>query len=523
MRNPPWHRASCRLAVVALALAMALAGPPTAAAGMARAAGGDGAAAEATAAATPAHSPAGDAAAGAQQDLLDRHARRIDDLRRTAEMLLGPLPAVAATPFFGLAALSAAGLAARSETVQAARHPWVRAFRDNALIRESQRYASWPLLLTFLALALITFLANSGKVRGVAGKLLRVIEDSSSTLIYFALSVGALKLAAAAPAATAAAGASGAGAATATARTLAAVHMGAVHMGFVDGSIATLIALGLSIGLAAMMVTRYACDVLIWLIPVPFIDFGFEALKKLLTVGFLCLYLFAPGAAAALAFVLLLPALAIAPWALRVLGFAFHVLLRPGLAWLLPALRPQILDPHLVAHYGTDPVARRAAADLLAAPPAQRAPASQTQIAGVVLAADAIALQVARLPRRTHGCLLRTPQGVYFVTVSPFGRRRAWPLLPAASAAAAAGAAAAATESPTAAAAGAGPAAAGGSLSLASALLWTELRAVAPDGTVLGRVALPRSLDRARLAALLGAAGDPQPPRQPLPATVQLA
>ncbi len=519
MRNPPWHRAFCRPAALALVLAIALAGPPAAAAGMARAAGGDGTAAAGAVAATPAGAPAGDTAAGAQQDLLDRHARRIDDLRRTAEMLLGPLPAVAATPFFGLAALSAAGLAARSETVQAARHPWVRAFRDNALIRESQRYASWPLLLTFLALALITFLANSGKVRGVAGKLLRVIEDSSSTLIYFALSVGALKVAAAAPAATAAAGASGAEAPTATAGTLAAVHTAAVHMGFVDGSIATLIALGLSIGLAAMMVTRYACDVLIWLIPVPFIDFGFEAVKKLLTVGFLCLYLFAPGAAAVLAFLLLLPALAIAPWALRVLSFAFHVLLRPGLAWLLPALRPQILDPHLVAHYGTDPAARRAAADLLAAPLAQRAPASQTQIAGVVVAADAIALQVARLPRRTHGCLLRTPQGISFVTVSPFGRRRAWPLL-AAPAAAAAGVA---TGSPAAAATGAGPGAAGGSLSLSSALLWTELRAAAPDGTVLGRVALPRSLDRARLAALLGAAGDPQPPHQPLPATVQLA
>jgi hypothetical protein len=310
-------------------------------------------------------------------------------------------------------------------------------------------------------------------VRGVVGKLLRVVEDSSSALVYFALSLGALHLAAPP------------GAGTAAAPQVAVA-------GWLGGPADTVVALGLALGLAAMMVCRYAFDVLIWLVPIPFVDFAFETTKKILTVGFLCLYFFSPLAAAALAFLLLVPAIALSPWALRIVRFAFHVLLRPALAWLVPELRPQLLDARLVARYAGAPGARSAASTLPAPPPDAPAnalaPDAATATAGsagegggVALAADAVALSLRGLPRRTHGALLRTADGVVFVTRTAFGRRRSWPLP--------------------------GPREIGGRLSLVRALLWTEVRVVAVDGTVTSRVALPRSLDFDRLCALLGATG----------------
>jgi hypothetical protein len=400
--------------------------------------------------------------AGSAADLLEAHSRRVDDIRRNAEAVLGPLPAMASTPFFALAALSAAGLAAKSDLLRGSANPWVRAFCSNALIRESQRYSTWPVFLTLLGLALVGYVANSGKVRGIGGKLLRVIEDSSSVLIYSALSLGALEIVAT-PARTSA----------------------AVHMGILDSGAHAAIAVGLAMGLAAMMVARYAFDVLIWLVPIPFIDFMFETTKKLLTLGFLFLYLVAPAAAAVIALILVAIALLIAPWALRILGFSFRVLADPLLARLLPASRPRILDPYLVARHAPEHAVRLAAVAALE-PAGVQEGREPTEIGGVLVAAKAVALALDGLPRRSRGVLLATSQGVFFARTSVFGRRRTWPL--------------------------AGPAAPGVTPpSLVRALLWIELRTATAGSGGSGpdtRIALPRSLDFARLGLLLGAAAN---------------
>lgn len=401
-----------------------------------------------------------DDGAGSAAALLAEHSRRLDDLRRNAEAVIGPLPALASTPFFALAALSAAGLAARSEALRGSANPWARAFCNNALIREAQRYSSWPVLLTLLGLALVGYVANSGKIRGIGGKVLRVIEDSSSVIVYSALSLGALELAS--PARTAA----------------------VAHMGILDGAAHAAVAVGMATGLAAMMVARYAFDVLIWLVPVPFIDFLFETAKKLLTLGFLVLYLVAPAAAAVISLVLLAIALLIAPWALRILGFSFRVLVEPLLARLSPALRPRLLDPHLVARHAPERSVRLAAVAALEQAGARERQEEREprEIGGVVIAARAVALALEGLPRRSPGVLLATDRGLFFARTSAFGRRRTWPL---------AGPAAPSAAPPT----------------LVQALLWTELRmAAAGGGSGCGtRIALPRTLDFARLRLLLGA------------------
>jgi len=203
-------------------------------------------------------------------------------------------------------------------------------------------------------------------------------------------------------------------------------------MGFAQASWEVLTTCGLAIGLAAMMISRYALDFLIWLVPVPFIDFCFETLKKLLAVGFILLYVFAPGAAAVLALLLAAGALFASRWALRLLGFAFHIVLRPWIARLDPAFAPRLVEPRLAGSRrpglgqpgsgrpGSRPAGRPAGE--------QRRPAAGDPESGAApppeLATWAVALAVPGLPKRQGGTLVRDTDGIAFVSRSRFGRRR---------------------------------------------------------------------------------------------------
>jgi len=183
-----------------------------------------------------------------------------------------------------------------------------------------------------------------------------------------------------------------------------------------------------------MMTVRFAFDVLIWLSPFPFVDFGFETLKKLLSLGFLAIYFASPVAASVLGILVLLPALFLYGWALRVLSFTFRIVLRPLLEKLFSAPRPEIQDEVDV-------------------------PVSALTLRGV--------------RRRAPGTLLRTAEGVTFVSFSPLRHRRI---------------------------------VLADRLVLARTLLWLELRAIHPDGR-MERIALPPTYapDFERLRTLLGA------------------
>lgn len=367
---------------------------------------------------------------------LVRQAASVAQITQTVQDVVGPMPAIAGTPFFGLALLSGAALASDSDWVAQSKHPWVQAFRDNALIAESRRYSSWPLFLSLLALAAVLYLANTGKIRGAVGKLLRTAEDSSVFVTYTLLAVATLV----GVGAEATIGASGASAPAPVAA-----------IGAMPAS--ALIGLGVAVGMALMMVVRYACDVMIWLIPVPFIDFLFETAKKVITLGFLALYFWSPVAAATLSLGVVLIAFLLYGWATRMLHFSYGIVLRPWWDRLAGFPDPQLVNARL---------ARRVVGD---AEP-------------VELAAPAAVLALRGFPKRRSGILLKTGSGLSFATAPWFRppRRAALP-------------------------------APGQRLVLYRTLLWLELRILDQNGKVTGRIALSRTfvphLDRLR--QLLGA------------------
>ena len=357
---------------------------------------------------------------------VERHAVAVVTAGHVIQQVIGPLPAIAGTPFLGLAVLSGAALLSDTDLVRTSESPVLRGFHDNALIAEARRYATPGLFLCLMGLSLLTYLTNSGKIRGAVGKLLRVGEDSSVLITYALLAAVTL-----------------AGRGTAPPPKVA-------ELGVVGWPSGVLVSLGLAAGLSVLMTVRFAFDVLIWLSPFPMVDFSFETLKKVVSLGFFALYFVSPVAAAVVALVLLIPAIFIYGWAMRILAFVFRIVLRPLLSRLFSGLRPQIVDESLRRR-----VAPREAETEVAVP--------------------AATLTVGGLRRREPGAVIRTAEGVFFVTVSRLQRRRRIAL-------------------------------SGRRLILARALLWLELRAVGPDGQ-MDRIALPRTYapDFERLRLLLGA------------------
>jgi hypothetical protein len=357
-----------------------------------------------------------------------QHAVEVVSVGHVLQQVFGPMPAVAGTPFLGLAILSGAALLSDTDAVRNSDSPFIRGFHDNALLAQARHYSTLPLFLSLLGLALLTYMANSGKLRGAVGKLLRAAEDSSVLVTYGLLALVTLL---------------GATHGTAPAPRVAVMGVWSVPSD-------VLLSIGMALALGVMMTVRYAFDVLIWLSPFPLVDFGFETLKKLISLGFMALYFLSPAAAAATGLLVLLPAIFLYGWALRILSFAFRIVLRPVIVGLVPSLRPQIVETGL----------------------SRLAPRGETP----TLAIPADALTVRGLRRREAGAVLVTPAGVSFVTTGLLRRRRRIDLT-------------------------------GRRLELGRALLWLELRATAADGQT-DRIALPKtySPDFAELLRLLGAA-----------------
>jgi hypothetical protein len=293
---------------------------------------------------------------------VQRHAAEVMGAGHLVQQVFGPMPAVAGTPFLGLSVLSGAALLSDSDFVRNSDSAVLRGFHDNALLAEARRYSTLPLFLSLLGLSLLTWMANSGKIRGSFGKLLRVAEDSSVLVTYCLLALVTL---------------------------LGATHGAAAPrvavMGIWSVPSDIVLAAGLAMGMAVMMTVRFAFDVLIWLSPFPFVDFGFETLKKVLSLGFMAIYFASPVAASVLGILVLLPALFLYGWALRILSFAFRIVLRPLLEKLFSAARPEIKGE-------------------------------------VAIPVSALTLRGVR--RRAPGVLLRTAERVTFVTSSPLRRRR---------------------------------------------------------------------------------------------------
>ncbi len=264
----------------------------------------------------------------------------VDQLNKRLIEVFGPLPAIASTPFLGLAVLTGAALLMDEPVFATSNLPLVQQIRQNALILQAKQYATWWWFGTFAVLAGLTWLVNSGKLRGVFGKFVRIAEDVAVGLLYLMVGADALTsngLSASSP----------------------ELHPGLALAGVVpalESSTAILILAAL-ISLATMMLARLALDVLIWLSPVPFIDLIFETCKVIFSLAFLAIYfLLSPLVAAILGLLLLVPCFILLPWAVRLLHFGSHIVLRPILASLSPQFIPQLIEPALVQGTGSQDV-----------------------------------------------------------------------------------------------------------------------------------------------------------------------
>ncbi len=302
-------------------------------------------------------------AAPGDEQQMRRHAGQVGTWTLLVEQVIGPLPAVAATPFFGLAMLSGVGLVTDVGFVKDTRWGWLQGVRDNAIVVEARRYSTWPRFFVLCALALVGYLANSGKLQGLAGKAFRVFEDSSVMVGYTLLAIAALP-----------------DAAPASAPAVTQAGLGAEW----------LIPVATGLALAAMMAVRFAFDVLIWLSPFPFVDLLFETLKKVATIGVLLLYATSPALSALLCVVVLVATGLVAGWAFRVLELYRRVIVNPVLGHFFPAFFPRALDEGAARECGLDP-------------------------RGLKLAAPAVALRLPGLPARSGGLLVAGDGFVRFV------------------------------------------------------------------------------------------------------------
>ena len=267
---------------------------------------------------------------------LTEQSRQVDYLNRKLIEVFGPLPAIASTPFLGLAVLTGTALLVDEPVFADSSLRLVRQIRQNSLILQAKQYANWWLFGTFASLAGLTWLVNSGKIRGTFGKFVRITEDVAVGLLY--LMIGADTLMPSAPHVTA-----------------SDLHSGIVQAGIVpvwESSTAILILAAL-ISLVTMMLTRLALDVLIWLSPVPFIDLIFETCKVMFSLAFLAIYFFlSPLVAAILGLLLLVPCFMLLPWAIRLLHFGYRIVLCPILVQLSPQFIPQLIEPTLARAAG---------------------------------------------------------------------------------------------------------------------------------------------------------------------------
>lgn len=259
---------------------------------------------------------------------LQGHAESVISMNERFQQVFGPAPALASSPFLGLAVLTGAALVVDQPFIANSDSAFVRELRQNLILRQARGYASWWLFAILLVLALVTMALNSGKLQGSIGKGAHLVEAGLVAAVYIAMIVQAL-------------GSGG------NASTLAPQPShGLVLAGFVpalDFGRVTLV-ITAAIALAPFMFVRFAFDVLVWISPFPLIDLLFQIAKTILTLFFLAIYLMNPIAAALLALLFYIPALLLLPWASRLFSFAFRIIVKPLLSRLFSVFNARLHD-----------------------------------------------------------------------------------------------------------------------------------------------------------------------------------
>ena len=229
--------------------------------------------------------------ADAQQDL-----QRVAALAHTSESLstalsgaAGLIPALAISPSTFFMLLSGAGLVCgQVDSLSASavcQHP---ALRDAGAATSSWVFA------VIASFALLSFLTNTGKIQGVLGKGIKVLE-----------AVPAL------------------GAAAIVATRVATHADRAIAQ---EASFMVFIVVGAAVAsMAAIIVARLAIEILVWLSPIPFIDLALEVAQRVLAVGLIGLWIIHPALAAFVCVLFVVAAAVCVRWALRMLQFFFYI------------------------------------------------------------------------------------------------------------------------------------------------------------------------------------------------------
>ncbi|HMS83577.1 MAG TPA: hypothetical protein PKD12_08005 [Nitrospira sp.] len=256
---------------------------------------------------------------------------QVEYLNKKLIEVFGPLPAIASTPFLGLAVLTGTALLVEEPVFAKSELRLIQQIRQNSLILQAKQYANWWLFGTFALLAGLTWLVNSGKIRGAFGKFVRIAEDIAVGLIYLMVGADAL---------------TPSGLTASSSDQPASIVQAGLFSDF-ESSTAILILAAL-ISLGTMMLTRLALDVLIWLSPVPFIDLLFETCKVIFSLTFLAIYfLLSPLVAAILGILLLVPCFILLPWAIRLLHFGYGIVVCPILAQFADQFASKLIEPEL--------------------------------------------------------------------------------------------------------------------------------------------------------------------------------
>ena len=282
----------------------------------------------------------------------------LNKMRAALQSLVGPLPGIALSPALTLGGLTGIALVCRKSGPHS-----LGGACDVPLLQKIGQSASLPLFVFLAAFSLVCFLANSGKVQGLLGKVLKLVETVPVLLAYFLLARTILG----------------------EARTTS-LPMLTMNVSFPTAS---MLVVAVTSALAALMCVRLAVDVLVWLSPFPLVDLMLEICQRTLAIGFLALSLWRPVAATVVACTILIVVLLTARWGLRAVIFGLRSIAEPLLAHVFDWPEPDLVDDGVLAYLrdGERPA----------------------------LAVRATALGVRALPARVAGGLIRTSDGVFFV------------------------------------------------------------------------------------------------------------
>ncbi|MDP0500054.1 MAG: hypothetical protein Q7P63_08125 [Verrucomicrobiota bacterium JB022] len=230
------------------------------------------------------------------------------------EQTLGPLAAVAISPFFGLACLSGISLLGQQGLVPA-----------NQFLEANPVLGSPIVFFIFAGLSVLTTLPKLSKVSKPISQVADQLEVYASMISYgvilFAAEGSLEGLWAATPATP------------------------MVQAGIASLSIETILFVVAAVNLLVINTVKMFFDLLIWLCPVPTVDAIFEVASKALCGGLVAVYAFHPMTALALNLLIFLVCLVLFVWVKRRTTFYHSMLAAPPLRGIIRSLGFPHYDP----------------------------------------------------------------------------------------------------------------------------------------------------------------------------------